>query len=221
MSESVLNEESLLPGETLPEPKAHRFTGSLPLKVLTFLLVPVLSLLAAAAIFAGALMENYGIYDRETEQVRDVLYGEIARNDGQVIGYNVCRGDWKYAEEYIAERNIAAVLILDEGGEQVWCGGEGDLDTPWLYTTLMGWDGSLAAEKALPHGSYIVCVRLYDTVSKEDAYARASRMIDIGYALRYWVWVIAAACAALAAGCVVFLLRSSGWRKGAEAVRAG
>ena len=56
MSESVLNEESLLPGETLPKPKAHRFTGSLPLKVLTFLLVPVLSLLAAAAIFAGALM---------------------------------------------------------------------------------------------------------------------------------------------------------------------
>ena len=33
------------------------------------------ALLAAAAIFAGALMENYGIYDRETEQVRDVLYG--------------------------------------------------------------------------------------------------------------------------------------------------
>ncbi|MDY3282625.1 sensor histidine kinase [Dysosmobacter sp.] len=219
MSESVLREENLLPGEALP--KSRRFTGSLPLKVLAFLLVPVLSLLAAAAVFAGVLMADYGVYDRETTQVRDVLYGEIAREDGQIIGYNVCRGDWKYAEEYIAERNIAAVLILDEGGAQVWRGGEGYLDTPWLYTTQMGWDGSLVAEKALPHGPYIIRVGLDETFAKDDAYARADRMVDIGYALRYWVWVIAAACAVLALGCGVFLLCAAGWRKGAVAVRPG
>ena len=90
MSEHVLNEENLLPGETLPAPKTHRFTGSLPLKVLVFLLVPVLSLLAAASILTGVLMVDYGIYDHETERVRDDVYGEIARRDGQIIGYNVC-----------------------------------------------------------------------------------------------------------------------------------
>lgn len=219
MSESVLREENLLPGETLP--KSHRFTGSLPLKVLAFLLVPVLSLLTAAAVFAGALMVDYGVYDQETDRVRDALYGEIAQRDGWNIAYNVCRGDWKYAEEYIAERNIAAVLIYDESKTLVWRGGEGYLDTPWIYATEMGWGGSQELDGALDHGLYLIRIGLDDTFSKDDAYARADRMVDIGYALRYWIWVIAAACAALAVGCVVFLLRAAGWRKGAETVRPG
>ncbi len=70
-------------------------------------------------------------------------------------------------------------------------------------------------------GTAEVMILLADTFTEQDAYFFVDTLIRVAYAMRYWVFAIAAAALITAIACFVFLLCASGRRAGFDAPQPG
>nr|WP_325302864.1 HAMP domain-containing sensor histidine kinase [uncultured Dysosmobacter sp.] len=59
-----------------------------------------------------------------------------------------------------------------------------------------------------------VTLELKSPLTDPDAYLLASKLIPLAYTMRYWIYAVILGSAVLAVGCLVFLVRASGRRRG-------
>ena len=205
--------------ERIPGKKRGRFTSSLAAKVTAYLFLVVMAMLTAGGVFGAAVIADQNLYSVSKETYKYDQFESIAWRDGRWIASDVLSGNAGGAERYCAERNIGEAAIYREDGTLLWIWrSDQAVSDRWSFSDItQSWNG----ESAYPKGLYQLRVTLTAGLPIDDTYAMADRLIDLAYALRYWIYAIIAAAAVLSVECFVFLLCASGRHTGEEGVRPG
>lgn len=199
--------------------KRGRLTGSLAAKVTAYILLVLMVMVTAGGVLGAAVIADQNLYTISKETYKYDQFEGIARRDGMRIASEVLAGNSKGAERYCAERNVGEASIYKEDGTKIWIWRSGQaVSDQWSFSDItQSWNG----DSAYPKAFYQVRVTLTAGLPVDDTYAMADKLIDLAYALRYWIYAIIAVAAVLSVVCFVFLLCASGHHTGEEGVRPG
>ena len=206
-------ETALLPPGEAEERKGaekRRLTGSLPAKVAAFLLLMVMALVTVGSVIGAVIFADQGLYTTDIQAYKNINFEGFAFADARAILETLEDAGEREAEAYCGGKNIRDAAVWGESGALVWRLGadRSDEDAYWFHLSFQG-------------KPYTVQLLLDKSFPVDDNYALANRLIDWAYALRYWIYVIAAAAVILFVVCFVFLMQASGHHSGEEGVRPG
>ena len=216
---------------------------SLPAKIVAFILVIVcLAAAAGSAVFACFAAEE-DLYTQREEELRREIFGNIAEGYAIEIAEHVMNGGEGSLMANLEDTNVIgySVARLEESGAAVALGGGGreterTFRSEWVAvkqdngeyfyfypdateTTDTG-DSDIVPDQR--ERIYIaVTVYLQEKLAVKDELYFADKLISLAFALRYWVYVILAACLIVAILSFIFLLCASGRRKNTTEVQPG
>ena len=208
-----------------------------PAKVLAFLMVILCSIVLAGSVCAAVWMWYENIYTVPEGKFRKEIYEEIADRDARLILNSYLTKD-EFLEEQYEETNIIGVCIEGKsftkwlftevgeaqkngtGYESLWYVPEYE---EWIGLRQLTQEEYATYKKQVTTSKNIYRVHVYvdETVPNQDLYYLADLLIELAYALRYWIYVIALAALVLAIICFIFLLCASGHRAGKEEIQPG
>ena len=205
-------------------PLTHRMAA----KVAAFLLAVIMGLLSAGSVLAGLVMLDAEVYTTPQETFLKQHFRNVARGDASVVLQYVMEGDEKAAEAYLEGRNIAYLIVkTKETGITVWSWRNAELPVDGLqFDGLAGWHAWSENERInnlLGSESEAMTTRVALPAEPvlEDDYFIIYHLTNFAYAMRYWIWVVAAVAILTAVACFVFLLCASGRRAGKEEPQPG
>lgn len=206
---------------------------SLPAKITAFMLCILMLVITAASIAGAFALAEVGVYTHSKESILgNSIYGEVY-NDAYDLMYYVVdqENPGHYVEhEYSVEQTNLRYQILSPAGDVVHTNVAQDNDQ-WKYDLyyLCGTD-----EDGFPYfdcyGEYppegeeaFYTVRLYldQSFPITDKYAAIVTFVNLGYQLRYWIYVIGVVAFLFSAVCFVLLLCVSGRKPNVEELCPG
>ena len=212
-------------------------------KALAFIACILCAAIFAAAGLGAIYMIDEGYYDRSEREVYDsAIYGQL-RNSSMEIIWDADKSG--YCPVLLADRGNLSFMVVDAHSRYIAIS-RGAKDAGWGYDpdqyhykiycrVLKHTDGSLdivdvngfSPEElayAPEYKDYVddtVCFNLHSPFTVEDSFSRTAGWVHIAYALRWWVYGIAAAALLLAILFFVILMKAAGRHPGTDEVFPG
>jgi len=192
-------------------------TYSFPAKTAVFLLLIVMACVTAAGAVGAFYLLRYDFYAQSRTEIKQETFDSMASDDSWVLLTAYLSGGADSAAEFCEGTNLLPT-ITDGAGTVLWSNA-GASSSRWQTVNEYRAQDCGADDSALLQGqSYTVRFLIRDSFPQQDAYALANRIINFGYALRYWIYAIG--IGALIAGicCFLYLLCAAGRRPGCDGV---
>lgn len=229
------------------EPKRRTpLTHRLGAKITAFILVIFLAALTAACVVGAVAMVGMSFYTTPEQQFRQEIFNNLTDDTASTVLHNILNGWEQEAKDFLRYTNVAKLTVSADGevkdgevkdGEAV----EGKRELSWNYISSVSDDRLTAYESqwrwyednSYWHYRYydetredtfdIVTVTVYlpETLTVQDEFLLADRLVSAAYGLRYWVFIIGAAALIGMIACFVFLLCASGRKKGFSEPQSG
>lgn len=217
--------EDLTPAEPirfpLREKKHIPLTHRTWAKVIVFILTILFAAATVLSVIAAAFMVLEDVYTTSKTEFHQDAFAPLTED----IAYNVLTlvlDDRENAvAEYLAHKNVAGVSILGKGSRAfTWQYGNTDkhegqtvCESKWLW-----YQNNEIRQATLDSNRWLdniyVSIFINDELTEQDNLLLADFLVDTMYAMRYWIFAIAAACLLLTILCFVFLMCASGRRGG-------
>lgn len=198
-------------------PLTHRTWVKVLVFILTILFAAVTALSAIAAVFM--VLED--VYTTSKSEFREDALAPLTED----IAYNVLTlvldGREDTVVEYLSHRNVAGVSIIGQGSRAfTWQYGITDkhegqtvCESKWLwYQNNEIRQATLNSNRWLDN--VYVSVYISEQLTEQDNLLLADLIVDAMYAMRYWIFAIAAAGLLMTILSFVFLMCASGRRGG-------
>lgn len=221
----VMAELEETPAEPHHEPKQRiPLTHRLGAKITAFLLVIVLTALTVACVAGAVVMIDLELYITPEQQFRQEIFENLTEDTASNVLHHILNGWEQEAKDFLRYKNVAKLTVSAEGEREL----------NWTYAASAS-DNRLTAyesqwrwyeDDSYWHYQYydqtrddpfdIVTVTVYlpETLTVQDEFLLADRLVDAAYGLRYWIFAIGAAALAGVIACFVFLMCASGRKKG-------
>lgn len=208
-------------------PLTHRT----PAKVVAFLLVIIMAIVAFGSVAGAIFMLDQRLYTIPEWSYKNDIMRNLAESDMITLIYYLTNDDQeagdKDAMHYLADRNIAAIeMSFSDGSRNSWTydggvrGGSMEFLATWYHLehkdSQEDWysQHNEFEDDVRQIGTIEAKVLLADEFVKQDDYYFVDLLISIAYALRYWVCVIGGFALILTITGFVFLMCASGRRYG-------
>lgn len=205
-------------------PLTHRTWVKVLVFILTILFAAVTALSAIAAVFM--VLED--VYTTSKSEFREDALAPLTED----IAYNVLTlvldGREDTVVEYLSHRNVAGVSIIGQGsraftwqyGDTTPSDGRSVCESKWLW-----YQNNDVRRATLDSNRWLdniyVSVYISEQLTEQDNLLLADLIVDAMYAMRYWIFAIAAAGLLLTILSFVFLMCASGRRNGLDEPQPG
>jgi len=197
--------------------KIKQWTSSLPAKVIAFFLLVLMACITAGCVLGGTVLINEDFYTQSIDDIKEDFFSPFVRSASYTILNDVLNGDPQSALTYAEENNLSAE-ILDESGERLWSNYDGTQAT-WEFTTDYS-QGNYYGIEIPADETYTVQIYLNDSFTEQSELSFLNTLINIGFALRYWIYAIGVLALTLMIVSFIFLLSSAGHKAGREEITA-
>lgn len=187
-------------------------TKSLPVKITAFILAVIMAMITAVCVIGAVLMAEQSMYTTPKKVYLSLLYERIAYDD---IGYILTAVEYdnkSHIEELYSDSNIYTLKITDNKGDEVW-----SFKNTAKAEDVFEIDFTYYAE----FNEYEVKIAVYSDPIIDDSYMLANNIINLLYAMLYWIYAVGIFAFISTVALTIFLLCSSGHRKGNDEVTAG
>ena len=226
------------PETELPVKRKVPLTHRMVAKVIAFMLVILMAIVAIGSALGAIVMINEEIYttsewDYKNEAMRNLAEGDVYTLIHYLTNEDLDAGE-RDAMRYLADRNIASIeMTFSEGPGRNWTydGGKraGDLEfsCTWYHEkdngTSENWYTQYrdTGEYYQLLGTVEATICLTEEFTQQDSYFFADRLISLVYGLRYWVYGVGICAILLAISAFVFLMCASGRRNGLPTAQPG
>lgn len=195
-------------------------------KVTAFILTIVMLVVLMASIFGAYMMVELEIYTTPKEEIQSDIFNNYAQMIANDSFNQIIHNREKDAISYCKYRNVTGVFV-DAKGKNAFQWHYGTTDNnrdDYVFEHNFYWN-----EKG--YTSYADLEKTYDPVSvtvyipyeltKPDTLYAENILLNILYALRYWVYFIGFAAFVIGIFSFVFLMSSAGHRSGLEEIQRG
>ena len=215
-------------------PLTHRMAA----KVIAFMLVIIMAIVALGCIVGAIIMIDEEIYTTSEWAYKNEAMRNLAEGDVYTLIHYLTNADLDAGERDamhdLADRNIASIeMTFSDGPRKNWSydGGKkaGSMAFSSVWYHMKHQDGPESfyspykdhGEDYQQIGTVDATIRLADTFTEQDIFFLADRLISLMYALRYWIYGIGICAVVLAISAFVFLMCASGRRAGLPAAQPG
>ena len=219
------------PEEQVTVPKPHiPLTHRTWAKVIAFVLTLLMAAVTVLAAFGAVFLVLEDVYTTSKAE----FHSEVFSSQAQDVAYNaLClvvddRAD--EVEEYLRYRNVSGIAIIKDGEQGFWWEYYSDSHNKDATAYESKWYLDKGALIRSVHGinstddltdMLYVSVYVPAELTEQDDFMLADFVINAMYALRYWIYAIAAAALLLTILCFVFLMCASGRRRGLDEPQPG
>ena len=210
---------------------------SLPAKIICFILCIIFFAITVASAVGAFVMAESGFYtDPETYKIREATCGTFI-NDAYNILYRHLDTDGNYAhtdyEDFSADSTNLRYQLTDPNGNIVSKNTDKKLETDddrWVYfysaQLKENEDGKyihFLGAKAVTDAedTYLLCAYLESELPVDDTYALITRIVNMGYALRYWIFPIGIISFLISIACFIILMCVSARRPDSDELHPG
>ena len=213
-------------------PLTHRMAA----KVIAFMLVIIMAIVALGCIVGAIIMIDEEIYTTSEWAYKNEAMRNLAEGDVYTLIHYLTNEDLDAGERdamhFLADRNIASIeMTFSDGPRKNWVydGGKKDGDMEfnctWYHEKYVG-----ASENWYTQhrnygyellGTVEATICLAEEFTEQDTYFFVDRLISLIYALRYWVYGIGIGAVILAIAAFVFLMCASGRKNGLPTAQPG
>ena len=212
-------------------------------KALAFVACILCAAIFAAAGIGAIYMIDKGYYDRTERAVYDAaIYGQLLNSGNEIIWDANSSG---YCPVLLGDRGNLSFMIQD-GRNRYIAISRGAKEAGWgydpdqyrykmFYRIMKNANGSIdvvdvnrftpddyeQASFLNNYENYTVCFNLHSPFTVEDSFSRTAGWVHIAYALRWWVYGIAAVALLLAIVFFVILMKAAGRRPNTDEVFPG
>ncbi len=204
--------------------RSFGLTHSAAAKTVAFILCILMLAVTAASLVGAIFIYDSGVYYTTQENMRKDIYGTLVSNDVYSLVWNVHHKNTDQIENTLSYKNIAYLLVVNSYTKEI----EYDYndaafnneDYFQFYVVAGGNDGIyLDPEEDHPvfksnYTTYRVALAIRTDMITPDDYFWCGLMIDLMYALKYWIYLIGASALILSLLCFIFLMCAAGKRKG-------
>ena len=215
-------------------PLTHRMAA----KVIAFMLVIIMAIVALGCIVGAIIMIDEEIYTTSEWAYKNEAMRNLAEGDVYTLIHYLTNEDLDAGERdamhYLADRNIASIeMTFSDGPRKNWSydGGKraGDMEFScvWYHMKHKNSSENWYTQYQTEEEDYELLdtveatIVLADGFTEEDSYFFVDWLISLIYALRYWVFGVGIGAVILAIAAFVFLMCASGRRNGLEAAQPG
>ncbi len=201
--------------------KNKQWVYGLPAKITAFFLLVIMACMTLGSVVGVGLLWNYKFYTKSIEEIKEDSFQSIGYDVSFKVLKMVLTEDLQNITEYCRNRNLS-VLILDKQGKQIWRSYNLE-KVSWEYEYNYSFDHSSfgAAEDEISDiREYTVRMYLADGFAKQSEFSTVNMFINIGFALRYWIYLIGIMTLLLTVGSFVLLISSAGHKRGQEEIHA-
>jgi signal transduction histidine kinase len=236
-------------GERKMEMKKRQWTHGLPAKIFAFFLLTIMACLTVGSAAGASLLMNHNFYTKSINEIKEDTFYSVGHNVSYTILRKVLSEDVQNMAEYCRNRNLSAV-ISDKDGRTVWSNYSGEevawkfeynySEDNTFYGTVKEVRIFIATEKdettskkveRLMEGDaseedissieeYTVQMYLKDGFPNQSEFSAVNLLVNIGFALRYWIYPIGILALLLTVGSFVFLICNAGHKAGQEGIHA-
>ncbi len=216
-----------IPAQNKPHiPLTHRTWAKTLIFILTLLMAAVTVLSAIGAVF----LVSEDVYTTPQAEFHAAAFRDLAENAAYNTLFLVVHDQEYEAEDYLHFKNVSGISIIAEGEQELhWdyrknavAGNTEVYETRW-YLNKNGFIHSAQQFNSADDLSSTIYVNVYvpTELTEQDDFMLADFAINTMYALRYWIFAIAAAGLLLTILCFVFLMCASGRRGGLDEPQPG
>ena len=198
-------------------PLTHRTWAKVVAFMLTILMAAVTILSAVGAV----VLVDQEVYTTPESEYRSMAFQNLSEGVAYDVLCLLADGQENMVAEYLRYKNVAGVAIIVEGSRgSSWQYGDTSKNTnPTVCESTWLWDQNNEIRHATMYSNFYmdqirVTVYVPSELTAQDDFMLADIAIDTMYAMRYWVYAIAAAALILTILCFVFLMCASGRRGG-------
>lgn len=185
-------------------------TKSLPAKITAFILAVALAMVTVVSVIGAVIMAEQSMYTTPEKVFLNNVYERIAHED---IGYILMEVEFdnkSHIEEVCSDSNIYTLEITGNDGKNIWS-----------FQNSTKAENVLALEFTYYEYDYEVKMSVYDEPIIDDSYMLAYKIISMLYAMLYWIYAIGVLSFIGTAVLTIFLICSSGHRRGQSEVTTG
>ena len=216
----------------IPSPKKTRIplTHRTGAKVIAFMMTILMTAITIFSVLGAIFLVLEDVYTTPKSEFHSEVFSSLAQD----VAYNalnlVLSDRIDEAEDIVRYKNLFGIAINMHGEQELrWeyynidlrVNSSEDYESKWYLDQ----DGVIRPLHAMgdDDASSIVYVKVYilPQLTVQDDFHLADCVINTMYALRYWIYAIAAAALLLTILCFVFLMRASGWRGGMDEPQPG
>ena len=195
-------------------------------KVTAFILTIVMLGLIAASIFGAYMMFEMGVYTKPKEDTLKEMYSSAADILAVETMYHLANHNEEKALSYCQSRNLGGIQIDAQGINSFrWSYGSIEKGQDhFIHNLTMYWDtyGYVSFENNNGHYDPIsITIDIPHELTKYDTLFFDNIIVNVLYALRYWVYFIGLAAVAVGIFCFVSLMKGAGHRPYYDEVQPG
>lgn len=229
--------------------KNKQWAYGLPAKITAFFLLVIMACMTLGSVAGVGLLWNYKFYTKSIEEIKEDSFQSLGYDVSFKVLKMVLTEDLQNITEYCRNRNLF-VTILEKEGQQIWSNYNGDkvlweyeydyiVDHNNLGVTKKiqirlqsaagetvstiigtGQEGDTTEEDIPAEKEYIVRMYLADSFTKQSEFSTVNMLINIGFALRYWIYLIGIVELIFTVGTFILLICSAGHKRGKEEIYA-
>ncbi len=193
-------------------------------KAVCFILCILMLILALAGFVGGIAMIAGEFYITPIEVMTDQAYGSIAYSHANDIITAIDAGI--YHNRFDAPYTNLRYKVVSSDGKTVETNITGNPARPWLYAFYQPRENHYFVEAIDPTSdpvAEVLTIYLYvdPQLPASDQYALATAFLQFAYALRTWIWIIAAAALLLNITCFILLMAGAGRRPHSRELHPG
>ena len=213
-------------------PLTHRMAA----KVIAFMLVIIMAIVAVGSALGAIVMINEELYTTSEWTYKNDAMRNLAEGDVHTLIHYLTNEDLDAGERdamhFLADRNIASIeMTFSDGPRKNWVydgskkDGDMEFNCTWYHEKYVG-----ASENWYTQhrnygyellGTVEATICLAEEFTEQDTYFFVDRLISLIYALRYWVYGIGIGTVILAIAAFVFLMCASGRKNGLPTAQPG
>lgn len=197
--------------------KMKLWTHSLLAKTIAFFLLVMMACTTVGCVVGGIILTNENFYTKSIHDIKEDAFHPLAFRGGQSILYDVLNEDHQGALTYCEKNNLSAE-VWEENGSRLWSNYDGS-QTPWKFIFTYNGENGDGTEQFVGK-TYTVQLYLNDAFQEQNDFSFLNMLINLGFTLRYWIFVIGILALILTIASFIFLLCSAGHKAGQEEITA-
>ncbi len=202
--------------------KKIRLTERMWTKIGAFVLFILMLATVIAGIIAAVFMVSDGIYFTPKEEYKDRLMYNFGESMADDVYTSYMVNSVEGVESFCNYYGVGyASVINDTTGEAVCNVGRADAEGLRTNDIIIAQRDDLYREKFTRGDTLKITVILSSEIRKGSELYFINLIIELAYALRYWIYAIIFAAIVIAVICFVFLMCASGHRAGIEGISEG
>ncbi len=195
-------------------------------KITAFVLTLVMLVVLSASVLGAYLMLGMNLYTTPKEQLQSDIYTSNAKAISSYTLGSILDGQASDAVSYCSYRNVTGVFI-DVKGEDAFqwhYGITNKSGSDFVSNLILYIDENNNIYTYDEDGTYtpvVITVYLPYNLTESDTLYMENMILNVAYALRYWVYVIGLIAFTIGIYCFAFLMSSAGHRQGTAEIQPG